>query len=466
MVASFGSDPALNGYYLPFHAEMDAPDLIIEGALPAGLAGTFYRNGPDPQFPIHPQDRYHVFDGDGMIFAISIGGGKAALKNRWVRTPKFNAERAAGKRLFGVFGNPRFNEPEANMMDYSTANTHIWPHGDKLYALMEGCPPIAMDPHSLETLGSETFGGATAGPFTAHPKTCPDTGDMHAFGYSAKGPGSTAVRYNIIDAQGRPKHTTFLDQPYASMMHDFMMTDNYVIFPCLPVVIDLARAMAGKPVAAWETGRPSAFGIMPKGGTAADLRWVESDAKFMFHSANAFERGDEIVIDVAGAARAPLMPDIDGNLPTHDESRFAMRRWVIGKSGVTQETIDPLDVQFPRIDDRRQGRAYRAIYANGTARPTAGRVDGFDMLVRIDPETATRDSFDAGDGAYLGEPVFVADGSGESDGWLLSLKWDSQRNESALLVMNAGHLADGPVATIRMPARVPGGFHCHWRPAE
>ena len=200
MVGPFGNDPALNGYYAPFHAELDAPDLVVEGSLPAGLAGTFYRNGPDPQFPPHADDRYHVFDGDGMVFAVRIAHGKASLKNRWVRTPKFLAERAAGKRLFGVFGNPRFNEAEANPMDYSTANTHIWPHGDKLYALMEGCPPMAMDPESLETLGSETFGGAAAGPFTAHPKTCPHTGDMHAFGYSAKGPASTAIRYNIIDS--------------------------------------------------------------------------------------------------------------------------------------------------------------------------------------------------------------------------------------------------------------------------
>ncbi len=468
MVQSFGTDPALNGYYAPFHAEMDAPDLVIEGRLPHGLAGTFYRNGPDPQFPPHPQDRYHVFDGDGMVFAIALGDGRASLKNRWVRTPKFVAERAAGKRLFGVFGNPRFNEPGAVMGDYSTANTHIWPHGDKLYALMEGCPPIALAPDSLETLGSATFGGAVTGPFTAHPKTCPASGDMHAFGYCANGPGSTAVRYNVIDAAGRAKHSAVFDQPYASMMHDFMMTENFVIFPVMPVVIDLARAMAGKPVAAWEAGRATMFGIMPKGGTAADLRWVESDPRFMFHSANAQEVGGDIVIDVAGAARAPLMPDVDGNLPGHAETRFTLKRWVVSPTGVHASEIDGLDVQFPRIDDRRQGRAYRAIYANGTARPSAGRVDGFDMLVRIDPDTGQRDGFDAGEGAYFGEPVFVPrpGGTGETDGWLLALKWDSPANESALLVLDAGHLADGPVAVVRMPARVPGGFHCHWRGAS
>lgn len=464
MVSPFGSDPQMNGYYAPFLAELDAPDLVIEGRLPEALSGTFYRNGPNPAFPVRPGDRYHIFDGDGMIYAITLHAGRAAMKNRWVQTEKLKAERAAGERLFGVFGNPRFNAPGINPSDYNIANTHVWPHAGRLFALMEGCPPLEIDPHSLATLGSETFGGTAAGPFTAHPKTCPDSGDMHAFGYSATGPASTAIRYNIIDAAGRPKHTAFFEQPYASMMHDFMMTDNFVIFPVMPVVMDMGRAMTGKPMAAWEGDRPTMFGIMPKGGTAAELRWVESDPRFMFHSANAFERGDDIVIDVAGAGRAPLMPDVEGNLPGHAETRFAMRRWVIGKTSVTEETIDPLDVQFPRIDDRRQGRGYRAIYANGTARDTAGRSDGFDMLLRIDPETGARDGFDAGYGAFLGEPVFVPGGAGEADGWLLSLKWDSQRNESALLVMNAGHLADGPLAVVHMPARVPGGFHCHWRP--
>ncbi len=465
MVAPFGPDPYMNGYYAPFLAELDAPDLVIEGTLPEGLAGTFYRNGPNPAFPIRDGDRYHVFDGDGMIYAIKLGGGRATMKNRWVQTEKLKAERAAGKRLFGVFGNPRFTDPSVNFTDYNIANTHIWPHAGRLFALMEGCPPVEVDPESLATLGSESFGGAVSGPFTAHPKTDPDTGDLHAFGYSAKGPGSTAVRYNIIDANGRAKHTTFIDQPYPSMMHDFLMTDRHVVFPVMPVVLDMARAMSGKPMAAWENGRATSFGIMPKGGTAADLRWVESDPRFMFHSSNSFEVGDDIVIDVAGAARAPLMPDADGNLPRHEDTRFTMKRWIVSPSGVREEVIDVLDMQFPRIDDRRQGKAYGATWINCTTRPTAGRLDGFETLARIDMNGGARDSYDGGDGAYFGEPVFVPNGAGETDGWLLALRWDSVKNESALLVMDAGHLADGPVATVRMPARVPGGFHCHWRGA-
>lgn len=467
MAQPFPDNPYLKGYYRPFGGEMDAENLVVEGHLPEELSGTFYRNGPDPQYPPHPDDRYHVFDGDGMIYAIRLRGGRASMRNRYVRTRKFELERAAGRRLFGVFGNPRFNDPSVSPMEYNTANTHIWPHAGGLYALMEGCPPTALDPDTLETRGYETFGDTVTGPFTAHPKTDPADGALHAFGYSAKGPGSTAIRYNIVDSAGRPRHLAWLDQPYASMMHDFALTDSHVVFPCLPVVISMERAMQGKPITAWESDRPSVFGVMAKGGNGGDeVRWLETDPTFAFHIANSFDDGQDVVIDVAGSKRAPLMPAADGSLPSHEETRFSLRRWRIGGNGhFREEPIDALDIQFPRIDDRVQGRRYTKAFVNGTARPTAGRVDGFDQIAAIDVETGARDSFSFGEGAYCGEPVFVPRGAAEGDGWLLALVWDSQKNESVLAVLDATRVADGPVARIHMPARVPGGFHCHWRNA-
>ncbi len=401
-----------------------------------------------------------------MIYAIRLANGKASMRNRYVRTRKFELERAAGRRLFGVFGNPRFNDPSVSPMDYNTANTHIWPHGDALYALMEGCPPTALDPDTLETLGYETFANTVTGPFTAHPKTDPANGALHAFGCGAKGPGSTAVRYNIIDAAGKPTHTAWLDQPYASMMHDFALTDSHVIFPCLPVVISMERAMQGKQAPAWESNRASHFGIMAKGGDASDLRWIETDPTFMFHIANSFDDGGDVVVDVAGSKRAPLMPDVDGNLPDHQDTRFTVKRWRIGANGAfREEQIDGLDIQFPRIDDRLQGKRYSRVFANGTARPTAGRLDGFDSVAAINVDSGTRDAFSFGDGAYCGEPVFVPGGPGEAEGWLLTLVWNSASNESFLAITDARNIAAGPVAKVHMPARVPGGFHCHWRNA-
>ncbi len=470
MAQPFPDHPYLSGYYEPFRAELTADDLIVEGKLPEDLHGSFYRNGPDPVFAPHVDDRYHVFDGDGMIYAFHFRSGRVSMRNRWVRTPKFTLEKEAGRRLFGVFGNPRFNDPSVSPMQYNTANTHIWPHAGQMLALMEGAPATEIDPETLETKGFATYGAAAAGPFTAHPKTDPETGEMFAFGYMAKGPmDPTALRYNVVSRDGSSATTQWLNQPYSSMMHDMVLTEHFVMFPCLPVVISMERAMQGKPPAAWESDKASHFGVMPRYGSGADIKWIETDPTFAFHFANGFEQGTDIIVDAAASRRAPLMPDTNGNLPKHEETRFTLKRWIIPRNGgaFREEELDTVDMQFPRIDDRHAGRAYRHVYFNGTTSGTAGRVDGFETLGRFDFATNKSSTWSAGDGAYCGEPVFVPrDGSrDEGDGYLLALIWQSKRNRSELVVLNARDLESGPVARVLSPSRIPGGFHCSWRQA-
>jgi carotenoid cleavage dioxygenase-like enzyme len=461
MVQPFPDHPFLKGFYAPFGAEIDAPDLVVVGDLPADLNGTFYRNGPDPLYP--PRDVYHPFDGDGMIYAFHFSNGKISMRNRWVRTKKFEQELAAGRKLFGVFGNPMTSDPSVNFMDYNTANTHIWPHAGRIFALMEGCPPVELDPVTLETRGSETFQGAVTGPFTAHPKYDLRTGNLYAFGYSAKGPGSKALRYTVIDPQAKAARLAWIEQPYASMMHDFVVTENLVMFPCMPVVIDLSRAMQGKPLAAWEPNCTSSFGIMSRDGDGSDLKWIETDPTFTFHFANGFEHNGAVVCDAVVSPRAPLMPDTQGRFPSHEDTRFRLTRWTIGDEFSVSEW-DDMDLQFPRIDDRWMGRPYRYVFANGSTSPIAGREEGFNAVVRYDLTTGQRATYVAGAGAYAGEPVFVPSGPDEGQGHLLCLVWHKAENRSDLIVLDAQNLSSGPVATVKLPTRVPAGFHCHWRP--
>ena len=469
MVQPFPDHPYLTGYYRPFRAELDAEDLVIEGALPDGLSGVFYRNGPDPRYAPKEGDKYHPFDGDGMVYAIRLENGSASLRNRWVRTRKFSLERAAGRRLFGVCANPRFNDPSVSFMDYNTANTHIWPHGGRLFALMEGCLPEELDPDTLATLGPQSFDGAIQGPFTAHPKTDPDSGALYSFGYQAKGPFTPDVRYNIQDAAGRVIHSAHFQQPYASMMHDFMVTGSRVAFPCLPLSMDMQRAMQGKPPTAWEPEKPACFGVMAKEGDGSGLRWVETDPTFTYHFANAYDDGDAVMADAVMSRAAPLMPNADGSPP--DPAAWTMRlgRWTIptnSSGSFREEILDDMELQFPRIDDRRMGKTYRYVFANGSSKPMAGRSEGFDTILRFDLKRGKRDAYHAGEHAHCGEPIFAPrpGSSTEGDGWLLCLVWYPQANRSALLVFDAMNLSVGPQASVQAPARSPGGFHCHWRP--
>src|SRR4051794_13477416 len=97
--------PLLSGGFEPIGLGADYACLAVEGALPADLAGTFYRIGPNPQFA--PRGRYNPLAGDGMVHAFRIADGAVSYRNRWVRTRQWALERAAGRALFATSGDPR-----------------------------------------------------------------------------------------------------------------------------------------------------------------------------------------------------------------------------------------------------------------------------------------------------------------------------------------------------------------------
>jgi len=169
-------NPYLSGNFAPVRSEDDFADLKITGEIPKGLTGTFYRNGPNPQF--EPRDaNYHWFAGDGMIHAFMVADGKVSYRNRYVHTPKWELERAAGHALFGTFGNPMTSDASVVGKDSGLANTNIVWHGGRLLALEEGHQPFELDPVSLAARGYRDYAGA-AQRFTAHPKIDPETGEL------------------------------------------------------------------------------------------------------------------------------------------------------------------------------------------------------------------------------------------------------------------------------------------------
>jgi len=169
----------------PIPMECDAPFLKVVGELPRELNGTLYRNGPNPQFDAPGA---HWFVGDGMLHAFHLENGRASYRNRWVRTPKWQAEHDAGRALFGGFGRKLPDAPASTIQDGGVANTNIIFHGGRLLALEEGHPPTEIEPGTLATRGYCNYGGSIAGPFTAHPKIDPVSGEMMFFGYNATGP--------------------------------------------------------------------------------------------------------------------------------------------------------------------------------------------------------------------------------------------------------------------------------------
>jgi len=409
----------------PIPMECDAPFPKVTGELPRDLNGTLYRNGPNPQFDAPGA---HWFVGDGMLHAFHIENGRASYRNRWVRTPKWQTEHDAGRALFGGFGRKLPDAPAA-LTDGGVANTNIVFHGGRLLALEEAHLPTEIEPGTLATRGYCNYGGGIAGPFTAHPKVDPVTGEIVFFGYNASGPFTPTLSFGSVSASGQVTRFDRFEAPSASMVHDFIVTQNHLLFPVLPITGSLQRAMGGQPAYAWEPEKGTHVGVMKRNGAAKDIVWFRGENCYVFHVMNAWEDGNRIVADVMQFEEAPLFPHPDGRPTDPKKSRAKLCRWTFDLAGNTdrfnQTYLDDLTGEFPCADDRRAG-------------------------------------LPAGD--TISEPVFVERGkdAAKADGWLLAVVYRARENRSDLAVFNATDVEGGPVALVHLAHRVPDGFHGNW----
>lgn len=449
------------GNFAPIRHEHDLTDLPVRGEIPPGLDGTLFRNGPNPQFGAGQAS--HWFFGDGMLHAFTLSGGRASYRNRWVRTHKWRAERAAGRPLIPDYPMPSLNG--LAIRDTGVANTNIVWHAGRLMALEEGHLPFAIDPATLATRGVERFRGVLSGRFTAHPKIDPVTGELLFFGYAAARSFSPVMCWGTVQRDGRVGKLERFQAPYCAMVHDFAVTAHHVLFPVMPLTASLWRALTRRRPFAWEPERGGHVGLLRREEGVRSLRWFRAESCFAFHVLNAWDEGGRVVADVMQYDAPPLFPLADGSRPDPSATRARLARWTLdpaaGTDAFSREALDDADGEFPRLDERRAGLPNR--YGAHLARRGEGF---FDRLVWRDLRHGRAEHHDLPPGDGLSEAVFVPRhaGAAEGDGWLLAVAWREAEARSDLLVFDTAAVADGPVATVRLPHRVPFGFHGNWVP--
>jgi carotenoid cleavage dioxygenase len=453
-------NPFLRGNFAPWRLEGDAEDLEVVGRIPSELDGTWYRNGPNPAY--EPVGKYHWFDGDGMIHAIRLRDGRAAYKNRWVRSAGLAQEREAGRAVYPGLLEMGGGESAGFK---NTGNTNIVLHARRLLALMEAALPTALDPATLATIGEHDFDGRLSGPMTAHPKMDPETGEMLFFGYS---PFPPFLQYHVADRTGRLVRSEAIDVAWPSMMHDFAVTKDHVIFILCPVVFSFENMKARGGAFSWEPDRGTRLGVMPRNGSNADVRWFDTDPCYVFHPMNAYEDRGGIVLDVARYERLSFMsPKAARDPGWRDKDAARLHRWRIDLAGggVTLQPLDDASGEFPRVDERRVGRPHRFGYmAVEGPDQRDERLPRWTAIRRYDVERGTAETRTFGPAAGVGEPVFVPrhPGAAEDDGWVLCLAYDGERNASDFYVLDAANIAGEPAAVVRIPHRIPYGFHGNW----
>jgi carotenoid cleavage dioxygenase len=252
------------------------------------------------------------------------------------------------------------------------------------------------------------------------------------------------------------------------MAHDCSITETTLAVYDLPVTFNLDAAMAGNRFPyLWDADYGARVGLMPLSGDPADVQWFEVEPCYVYHPVNAWDVDGGVVVDVV---RYPTMFVDDPHGP--NDGTPVLWRWTFDRASgkATEEQLDDVGIELPRVDERLVGREHRWSWA--TSLPDAIRgdvragVDADAPLIRYDRTTGTSEAIHFGPGKVPGEAVFVprTPDAAEDDGWYLTLVVDASGGPTDLAVLDASAPTEGPVATVHLPARVPVGFHGNWVP--
>ncbi len=449
-------------------AEAFGPTTVeLEGRMPAGFAGTLYRNGP-AWFERDGFRYEHWFDGDGMVHGWRFEGGAVTHRARMVQTPKFQREQRAGRFNTPAVGTT-IPEPVAvrNNDDINTANTSVVRIGGRMLALYEGGSAFELTPDELTTLGPVTWRpDLQALPFSAHPLQDRD-GSWWNFGALTLMGGSSLLLWHIgADARLLGAHVHALDAP--GYLHAFAQTDRHLVFLLTP--FDRTAGGAFFEGMVFATQRACAVLVIDKAAPGRVLRRFEVDFAAVYHFGDAFEHGGEIRVRVAhhadaGQARSPHRAEMSGHAGTAAPAQLAELRLDLRAGRARWHMLGVSDIEFPLFDgrtpDHRGARLYMPTTAGDASAPF------FNAVQMVDPATGAHAVHRYGRDILAEEHVFIPrpGSTRPDDGWLVGTVLDHARDRSGIAVLDAQRIGDGPLATAWLPYAFPLGFHGHFAQA-
>jgi carotenoid cleavage dioxygenase len=467
--------PYRTGPWRPQTNEWDATDLDVTGELPADLEGVYLRNTENPVRP--PIRRYHPFDGDGMIHAVSFREGTASYRNRFVQTEGLLAEEAAGEALWaGIAESPRLSKREdgwgARTRMKDASSTDIVVHAGVALSSFWQCGDLyQLDPVTLDNLGRAAWDGAFPRErgISAHARVDEHTGELMWFNYSTTAP---YLRYGVLGPDRKVSHDVAIELPGARLPHDIAFTEHFTILNDLPLFWDADLIAQGRYASRFHRDLPSRFGILPRHGSPGEIRWFDAEPTYVLHWANAYEDGDEIVLD-GFFQGCPEPADVPNQGPPDRMFRFLgsdvletrLHRWRFDlRTGLTREQdLTDRCSEFGMINGRHGGRRHRYVYA------TVNQPGWFVMtgVLRHDTATGVVDEYHFDDGVYCSETAMApkVGSTSEDDGYLVTITTDVNADRSACCVFDAADVGAGPVATVALPERVSSGTHSFWAPA-
>lgn len=444
----------------PVRFEADVFECEVVGAIPRELSGALYRVGGDREFPSLESD--NIINGDGLMSMFRFQDGHVSFRMRYVKTERLLQERAARRRLYGHYRNRFTDHPAVASTDRdNTANTYAFHHHGNLYMLREDSHPYRVDPATLETLAVDHFDGKLKSKtMTAHPKIDPRTGEWWSMGLFASKEPYKDMSLHVIDEHGQVIREEWFDMPIPGITHDWAVTREHLVFPIMPITVDMSRVRSGGRFYAYDPAVPSMWGVMAREGSVRDIRWFKIPGITIGHIMNAFTEGGVVHVDatVAHGNVFSFFPSVSGEKADPESGATTITRLSFDLNAtdaraVTLTTFDGALGDMPRLDERFAMSKYRYGYFASRRLPYfgVGQLDWntHEMKIHAMPDSLAQ------------EPVFVERDANapEGDGFVLSVVNRHRENRADLVVLDGRDVSRPPLATVKLPFDLSFQFH-------
>ncbi|WP_395373115.1 carotenoid oxygenase family protein [Marinicella sp. W31] len=453
-------NPHLRGFR-SIQQDIAPTQVAWQGQLPDELVnGVLYRNGPT-RMELGEQRYTHLFDGDGMIQQYRLHKDGLKHQGRFVRTSKYEKETEAGRFLYSGAGSHLADSlPITGPHTVNAANISVLPVNKELWALWEAGSPYRMDMDSLETLGRQEWSDALKGvPFSAHPRIDTD-GTIWNFGDISFGQRSALVIYKLSPSGQLQKHQV-VNIPKTSYIHDFAITDRYLLF-FLPPMSRPNPAETYISQFVWHEGQAGQVIVLDK-NTLETVHVLDTEPGFVFHFGNAWQDKDTIHVNCCWYDNADIMLKGMSDLLTMSQAKLfepseaAIMQINLNKKQVAVKRTG-INMEFPQFDDRYHVKASQwQLGGHRSQRHSYG----FDTVSRVNTETGKHEKYVYGEGVMIEEPLFVPKNNAkrEGQGYVVQTFLNYHKDHTGLAVFNSERLADGPIAQATLPYGLPTGLH-------
>ncbi|KAL8512319.1 hypothetical protein ACS0TY_018698 [Phlomoides rotata] len=470
------TDPRVQiaGNFSPVPEHPVTHSLPVVGKVPESIHGVYVRNGANPLF--EPQAGHHFFDGDGMIHAVTFDAGEVSYACRLTETRRLVQERALGRAIFpkaigelhGHSGIARlllfYARGLFKLIDHGNgagvANAGLVYFNNRLLAMSEDDLPyhVRVTPNGdLTTIGRFDFSGELKSTMIAHPKVDPDSGELFALSYDVI--QKPYLKYFRFSTNGEKSEDVEIPVSEPTMMHDFAITDKFVIIPDQQVVFKMSEMIRGGSPVVYDGEKVSRFGILHKNAKdSSSIKWIQVPNCFCFHLWNAWEEPESDEIVVIGSCMTPpdsIFNECDEQLKSVlSEIRLNLKTGQSRRRPILSDE-DQVNLEAGMVNRNKLGRKTRFAYL-AIAEPWP-KVSGF---AKVDLFSGQVMKFMYGDNKYGGEPLFLQrhpSSEEEDDGFILAFAHDEKEWKSELHIVNATTMT--LEASVHLPSRVPYGFH-------